>query len=132
MSVSTGLRQSELSAVRQETSPPGGVTRDVLPLTAEDGGVLDGVLYSPSRTCNTALVLMHPSVSFHDHYALLPLAARGYTTLGLNSRFAGNDAALITEQVVLDLAAGITHLRQQGYERVVLVGNSGGSALAAF
>ena len=124
--------QSALSAVRQETGLPEGITRNLVPLMAEDGAALDGVLYASDRGCDTALVFMHPHVSFHHHYALIPLAVRGYASLGLNSRFAGNDAALIMEQVVLDLAAGVLHLRQQGYEQVVLVGNSGGGALAAF
>jgi len=129
---SAAAAQTALSAVRQETGLPEGITRNLVPLTAEDGAALDGVLYASDPGCDTALVFMHPHVSFHHHYALIPLAVRGHALLGLNSRFAGNDAALIMEQVVLDLAAGVLHLRQQGYEHVVLVGNSGGGALAAF
>lgn len=120
-------------SVRQGTRLPAGVTRELVPLTAEDGAALDGALYSPAgRRPRTGLVLMHPSVSFHHHYGLIPLAARGFTALGLDSRFAGNDGPLILEQVMLDLAAGVRHLRELGCERVVLVGNSGGGALAAF
>jgi pimeloyl-ACP methyl ester carboxylesterase len=121
-----------VSPVRQGTTLPAGVTRELVPLTAEDGGLLDGVLYQPPTRGRTALVLMHPTVSFHHHYALIPLAERGFATLGLDSRFAGNDAALTMEQVALDLAAGIRHLRGLGFEDVVLLGNSGGGALAAF
>jgi len=121
-----------VSPVRQGTALPAGVTRELVPLTAEDGGVPDGALYAPAARGRTALVLMHPAVSFHHHYALIPLAARGFTALGLDSRFAGNEGPLIMEQVLLDLAAGIRHLRGLGHERVVLVGNSGGGALAAF
>lgn len=121
-----------MSPVRQGTDLPAGITRELVPLTAEDGGLLDGALYAPATRGDTALVLMHPSVGFHHHYALIPLAERGFTTLGLDSRFAGNDSALILEQVVLDLAAGIRYLRGLGFEHLVLVGNSGGGALAAF
>jgi len=121
-----------VSPVRQGTALPAGVTRELVPLTAEDGGQLDGALYAPAERGGTALVLMHPSVGFHHHYALVPLAQRGFTTLGLNSRFAGNEGPLIMEQVLLDLAAGIRHLRGLGHDHVVLVGNSGGGALAAF
>jgi pimeloyl-ACP methyl ester carboxylesterase len=121
-----------VSPVRQGTALPPGVTRDLVPLTAEDGGQMDAVLCAPAERGRTALVLMHPTVSFHHHYALIPLAERGFTTLGLDSRFAGNEGPLIMEQVVLDLAAGVRHLRTLGHERVVLVGNSGGGALAAF
>jgi pimeloyl-ACP methyl ester carboxylesterase len=121
-----------VSPVRQGTALPPSVTRELLPLAAEDRGQLDGALYEPAARGRTALVLMHPTVSFHHHYALIPLAERGFTALGLDSRFAGSDAALIMEHVVLDLAAGIRHLRGLGFEHVVLVGNSGGGALAAF
>lgn len=34
--------------------------------------------------------------------------------------------------LLLDVAAGIRHLREQGCEKIVLLGNSGGSSLAAF
>jgi len=121
-----------MSPVRQATALPAGITRELVPLTAEDGGELDGALYTPAERGRTALVLAHPAVSFHHHYALIPLARRGFTTLGLDSRFVGSDAAVIIEQVALDLAAGIRHLRELGHEHVVLVGNSGGGALAAF
>lgn len=121
-----------MSPVRQRTSLPPGVTRELVPLTAEDGGVLDGALYLPAERGRTAIVLMHPTVSFHHHYALIPLAERGYTALGLDSRFAGNEGPLIMEHVLLDLAAGIRHLRDLGHDHVVLLGNSGGGALAAF
>ena len=121
-----------VNGVRQTTALPAGVTRELVPLTAEDGGVLDGALYAPSAPGRTALVLMHPAVSFRHHYALIPLAGLGFAALGLDSRFAGNDGPLIMEQVALDLAAGIRHLRERGFARVVLVGNSGGGALAAF
>jgi len=109
------------------------VTRELLALTAEDGAGVDGAFYLRSGAPpSTALVLMHPTVSFLHHYALIPLARRGYGALGLNSRFAGNEAQLLMEQVVLDLAAGVAELRERGFEHVVLVGNSGGGALAAF
>ena len=109
------------------------MTRELLALTAEDGAGVDGAFYLRSGAPpSTALVLMHPTVSFLQHYALIPLAGRGYGALGLNSRFAGNEAQLLMEQVVLDLAAGVAELREQGFEHVVLVGNSGGGALAAF
>lgn len=119
--------------MRQAVQLPPGVTRELLPLTAEDGAGVDAALYlrSGARPA-TALVFMHPTVSFLHHYALIPLAGRGYAALGLNSRFAGNEAQLLMDNVVLDLAAGVAELRERGFERVVLVGNSGGGALAAF
>jgi pimeloyl-ACP methyl ester carboxylesterase len=112
---------------------PIGVSRDLLPLTAQDGAGLDGVLYRradpPPRV---ALVLMHPTASYLHHYAAIPLAARGYAVLALNSRFAGGDTGLLMEEVALDVAAAVAHLRERGFPRVVLVGGGGGGALMAF
>jgi pimeloyl-ACP methyl ester carboxylesterase len=75
---------------------------------------------------------MHPTVSFLQHYLLVPFAVRGIAAMGVNSRYAGNDSNLFMEKVVLDLAAAVGHLRQAGYGKVVIVGNSGGGSLACF
>ena len=52
--------------------------------------------------------------------------------MGLNSRYVGNDTVLLMERAIQDLGAGVKFLRAAGYERVVLIGNSGGAALASF
>lgn len=81
---------------------------------------------------STAAIVMHPASNFMGHYLLEPLAAAGITALGLNSRYVNNDTQLIMERVIQDLGAGVRFLREQGYEKVVLIGNSGGAAMAAF
>lgn len=119
--------------VHQETDLPPGIVRELVPVVSQDGAALNSALYyGTSLRPTTALVFMHPSVSFLHHYALIPLARMGFAALGLDSRFVGNDSNLVMERVVLDLAAGITLLRRRGFERVALVGNSGGGALACF
>lgn len=81
----------------------------------------------------TGAIVMHPASNFMGHYLIAPLADRGVTCLGLNSRYAGNDTVLLMERVVQDLGAGVKFMRETlGCERVVLVGNSGGAALAAY
>jgi pimeloyl-ACP methyl ester carboxylesterase len=79
-----------------------------------------------------AAIVMHPTSNFMGHYLMQPLAERGICCLGLNSRYMGNDAVLLMERVIQDLGAGVRYLRDLGYERVVLVGNSGGAALSSF
>ncbi|HEY5091093.1 MAG TPA: alpha/beta hydrolase [Polyangia bacterium] len=79
-----------------------------------------------------AALLMHPMGNFQAHYLLAPLAARGIAALGLNSRYLGNESAIIMERVIQDLGAGVRWLRDQGFERVILIGNSGGGALSCF
>ena len=78
-------------------------------------------------------IVMHPTSNFMGHYLISPLAERGITCLGLNSRFAGNDTVLVIERVLQDLGAGVKFMRGTlGFDRVVVVGNSGGAALAAY
>ena len=84
----------------------------------------------PNRT--VAAIVMHPTSNFMGHYLIQPLAERGICCMGLNSRYAGNDSVLLMERVIQDLGAGVKYLRGLGYRRVVLVGNSGGAALASF
>jgi hypothetical protein len=60
------------------------------------------------------------------------LALAGYAVLGRASRWPNNDVATVHEPLLLDVAAGIQFLRSQGCEKVILLGNSGGSSLAAF
>lgn len=78
-------------------------------------------------------IVMHPASNFMGHYLIAPLANRGVTCMGLNSRYAGNDTVLLMERVLQDLGAGVKFMREElGCDRVVVVGNSGGAALAAY
>lgn len=81
---------------------------------------------------DVAFVVIHPSSNFFGHYLVGPLEKRGRALLALNTRYAGNDATLLMERCIQDLGAGVAFLREQGYKRVVLIGNSGGGSLASF
>lgn len=91
-----------------------------------------GRLVEPAVRGKTATIVMHPTSNFMGHYLPGPLAARGIATLALNSRYAGNDMMLIMERVLQDVGAGVRFLRERGFERIHLIGNSGGGALMAF
>ena len=80
---------------------------------------------------STAVMFVHPASNFLGHYAIEHLSTLGVDAVGLATRYIGNDSALIMENCVLDIGAAIAHLRGLGYERIVLVGNSGGGGLAA-
>lgn len=111
---------------------PGGVTRELLTLVSQDGAAHGATAYrAVGATPRTGVVLMHPVADFGQHYALGPLAQLGYLALGVRSRFS-DDSNAIVEQAVLDLASGVRYLREQGCERVVLLGNSGGGGLMCF
>src|SRR5438876_7241215 len=82
---------------------------------------------------STAVVWCHPTANFLGHYSLPALAERGVGAVGLTTRYVGNDTALILENCLLDIGAMVAHLHGQlGYERVVLVGNSGGASIVPY
>jgi alpha-beta hydrolase superfamily lysophospholipase len=82
---------------------------------------------------DTVVVFMHPT----GGGAFLPfvqaLARAGLHVIYCNSRYRGNDSALIMEKVVVDLGQAIADARRRfGYERVVLAGWSGGGSLSLY
>ena len=77
---------------------------------------------------NVAYILAHPNVNYMHHYLMEPLHRRGRAVLGLNTRYIGNDVTLLMERVIQDLGAGVRYLREQGFERVIFIGNSGGGS----
>jgi dienelactone hydrolase len=91
-----------------------------------------GAWMQPPGPKKVAAIVMHPTSNFMGHYLISPLAERGVACMGLNSRYVGNDTMLLMERVIQDLGAGVKYLREQGYGKVVLIGNSGGASLAAF
>lgn len=74
---------------------------------------------------------MHPRGNFAHHYAAPALVEAGFAVLCENSRWLGNDATLIHEVLLLDVAAGVAAMRER-FDRVVLLGNSGGGSLFTF
>lgn len=91
-----------------------------------------GAYVEPAGDKDVAAIVMHPTSNFMGHYLIAPLAARGICCMGLNSRYMGNDAVLLMERAIQDLGAGVRFLREAGYRKIVLLGNSGGAALASF
>src|SRR6185295_11909917 len=109
------------------------VRRDIVYLDATDTGQSFGVLYRPpGREPSTAVYLMHPRGEFTRHYVVPGLTARGYAVFGHNSRYLNNDTDMVHERLLFDIAAGMRHLRAAGFERLVLLGNSGGGSLLGF
>ena len=95
---------------------------------------LEGVLIRPRGVPSRTLqIFMHPASTLQ----LLPVpqenVRRGAHVLCAGSRYARNDTAAILEKVLLDLGAYIRHAREVlGYEKIVLVGWSGGGSLSLF
>lgn len=94
---------------------------------------LEGQLLRPATPSRTVYVFMHPTSTLQ----LLPmptaLADAGLHVLCAASRYPKNDAALIMEKVAIDLGKWLDYARGAlGYEKVVLVGWSGGGSLSLF
>ncbi|MCC7364028.1 MAG: hypothetical protein IT303_06620 [Dehalococcoidia bacterium] len=109
------------------------VRRDVVYLEATDTAQSFGILYRPAiHEPKTCVYLMHPRGEFTRHYVVPGLTARGYAVFGHNSRYLNNDTHMIHERLLFDIAAGMRYLKDQGFERIVLLGNSGGGSLLGF
>ena len=110
---------------------PASVHTTAHQLTTSDGAAVAGILRVVPEAA-TAVVLMHPRQDFSHHVLVPELLSHGYTVWTQGTRAVGQDLTLLHEQALLDMAAGHSFLRGQGFENVVSVGHSGGAALAAF
>jgi pimeloyl-ACP methyl ester carboxylesterase len=96
--------------------------------------ILEGQRFVPRGVASKVLyVFMHPSSTLQ----LLPMpsamAQAGLHVLCAGSRYPKNDSALIMEKVAYDLGMYLREAREVwGYEKIILVGWSGGGALSLF
>ena len=87
----------------------------------------------PGSTRRRGVIMCHPASNFLSHFLLRALAAAGQPAMGLNTRYANNEPALLMERAAADLGTGIRWMREElGFEEVVLLGFSGGGSLATF
>jgi len=89
-----------------------------------------GPLLTPKgQRPRVALIATHYNVDFAEHYLAPYIASRGLGFLGWNTRYRGAEDLFTLEHALADIGAGVTWLRDQGAERVVILGNSGGGSL---
>lgn len=128
-----GRYENPYLTVEFHRDPPAGSTSQVLGLRSEDRANSHGVLWlPPGPKPKTVLTVMHPRADFHRHYVIPGLLAAGYAVFAQNSRWVGNDSMLIHETVLFDVAAGMTRMRDLGFENVIPIGNSGGGSLYTY
>ncbi|MSQ52476.1 MAG: alpha/beta hydrolase, partial [Betaproteobacteria bacterium] len=126
------MSQAELLAVpMQSTSAFGTSHLDVQSGVARRAGVLWCTRHraTPGQLTDTVLVIGHPSSNFMGHYALSTLAELGVDAVGMTTRYLGNESTMLLENCVVDVGSIVRYLRNEGYSRVILVGNSGGGGL---
>ncbi|MDP2228523.1 MAG: alpha/beta hydrolase [Moraxellaceae bacterium] len=114
---------------------PEGTEVRPLHLQAADMRWITGLYYTPATAAKRrpiGVLVMHPRADFSRHYCIPRFVENGISVLGLTTRCLNNDVTAIHEDLILDVAAGVQYLREQGAEKVILVGNSGGGALFSF
>lgn len=99
--------------------------------TADEQRTL-GLLYSQTGHEKTVVCLMHPREFTGTPYLVPDVLDAGCAAWVQAPRSIGSDLRLEHEAALLDVAAGMTHLRSLGFTRIVLLGNSGGAGLYAF
>ena len=125
--VTAGLRGASWDPARL---PPDMVTR-VFPVMTSDGAPVLGYLHASGGE-RTAVFIMHPRELLVSHYLVPHLVGAGYACWVQGARTVGNDLRLEHELAIHDVAAGMLKLKELGFERVVLLGNSGGASLFAY
>ncbi|WP_250481227.1 alpha/beta hydrolase [Caballeronia sp. GAOx1] len=101
-------------------------------LQTSDGQKTLGFLFTRTGNEKTVVSIMHPREMSVTHYLVPSVLDAGCACWVQGPRSIGNDLRLEHELALLDVAAGMTHLRSLDFENIVLLGNSGGGALYAF
>ena len=103
-------------------------------LYAADFGKSRGILlYAGQAKPRTVVIMAHPRADFSTHYSIPFWVEAGFAAFGFNTRYLNNDAMMLHENLLLDLGAGIRFLREEeGFEKIVMLGNSGGGSLFAY
>lgn len=119
--------------------PYGYQSKDPSKLKEVYGGAAGAVFVECMRirpetgTSKSVIVFSHPIGGGSFLPLVTALAAAGHHVIYCNTRYRGNDTALILEKCLLDLGACIADLKRRfGYEKVVLGGWSGGGSLSLF
>jgi pimeloyl-ACP methyl ester carboxylesterase len=110
---------------------PDGVGLSVHALRTHDGASISAFLYSSGKE-RVAAILMHPREHIVAYYLAAELTRQGMAVCLPTPRLVGNDIRLEHEVALFDVAAAIGFLKASGFEKIVLVGNSGGGPLFAF
>lgn len=120
-----GLRGSVWNPARL----PPDMQVSVHSLRTQDGASVTGFLFRRGGE-KSVCCSMHPREMVVTNYLVPDVLRAGAAMWVQGPRSVGNDIRLEHESAVLDLAAGQRFLREQGFEKSVLLGISGGAALA--
>lgn len=111
---------------------PEGTTTKSISFKSPDGGSSRGILHARGGE-RTVVCISHPRADMSQHYAIPQLIEAGFACYSHQCRGLNNDIDCVHEELLLDLATGYRHLKTKlGFERIVLLGNSGGGSLFSF
>jgi hypothetical protein len=85
-----------------------------------------GALYIPNSgpAPHVAFLVTHRNSSYVTHTSTTELSSRGFMVLGMNVRFANNEALVDWQDIALDVRSGVRFLRSQpGIRTVILIGS---------
>lgn len=139
------MKSPQIAAERVESRPtaglrgaswdpaliPADMKTTVMPVVTADGAMITGYLHACGGE-RTVVVIMHPRELLVTHYMVPYILQAGCACWVQGPRTVGNDLRLEHEVALLDVAAGTGQLRKLGFEKIVLLGNSGGAPLFAF
>ena len=76
------------------------------------------IVYRPPKGKPRTVILMaHPRADFAQHYSIPYWVEAGFAAFALNTRYLNNDTMMLHENLLLDLAAAISFLREEeGFE----------------
>ena len=127
----TSVQAGFMGADWGDRGVPDDAVARAYPLRTADGGSTKGILYSRG-TPDTVCVIMHPREFTFVHYLVPDILEAGCAAWMNAPRSVGVDLRLEHETALLDLAAGLAHVRALGFRKIVLIGNSGGASLHCF
>ncbi len=110
---------------------PGNTLFDATVVACADGALCQGILAFCGGE-KVAAMGMHPREYLPNNYMVPEFLHAGIAMYTQAPRSIGNDLRLEHETALLEVAAGIRHLRDKGFEQVVLAGMSGGASLFSF
>jgi hypothetical protein len=111
--------------------PPAGDCEVVL-LPTPDRSATGGLLYVPPGSTASVVCITHPRVDMSSHYLIPALVKAGFAVFAQRTRTTNNDLTAVHEELLIDLAIAHAFLRRRGFERLFLLGNSGGASLYCF
>ena len=109
---------------------PEGLRVSTHVLHTEDGAAIVGYLNSRGGE-RSVVVTAHPREHSGAHYLVPELLDGGFAVWMQPPRSINNDLRLEHEMALYDLAAALRALRDLGFEKIAVLGNSGGGALWA-